>query len=58
MPPIKKTVRVKMKTLGAGPGGVREPGTEHDVPKSEGDQLVNGNYADLVKTAPKSDKAE
>lgn len=46
---------IRMKTLSAGPDGVRLPGSKHDLSKAEEQALVDGNYAEFVRSPmPKS----
>jgi hypothetical protein len=46
-------MRIKMLTLQAGPDGVRQAGSEHDVPTAEAEALIAGGYAEKVaKAAP------
>lgn len=41
-------MRVRMKTLGAGPLGVWRPGEIIEVEPATGEQLVAGNYAERI----------
>ena len=41
-------MRVRMKTLLAGPFGIRQPGEVHDVGAKEAEALVAGGYAEQV----------
>lgn len=41
--------KVKMKTLDAGPNGVRIPGQVVDVDAKEAQALVDGGYAEYVE---------
>jgi len=50
-------MRVRMRTLSAGPRGVRRPGEEHEVSEEEGRALVKGHYADEVRKPPKPEQA-
>lgn len=51
-------MRVKMLTLDAGPNGVRTPGLIYTVDDAEGQQLVDGGYAELVEASkPKAAKS-
>lgn len=43
---------IKMKTLDAGPNGVRFPGKTYLVPKSEAKALVSGNHAEFTNVHP------
>ncbi|MHB0929184.1 MAG: hypothetical protein ACYC3W_09850 [Candidatus Nanopelagicales bacterium] len=43
---------VKMKTLDAGPNGVRYPGKTYLVPKAEAKALVSGNHAEFTNVHP------
>lgn len=45
-------VEVRMKSLSAGPAGVRLPGSTHPVSAAEAKQLVDGGYAELVEGSP------
>ncbi len=45
-------MRVTFRTLCAGPAGVRQPGSTHDVPDLEGKQLVAGGYAFATDPPP------
>lgn len=42
-------MRVRMKTLMAGPDGVRRPDTVHDLPTAEAEALIAGGYAEKVE---------
>jgi hypothetical protein len=44
-------MKIKMLTLLAGPGGVRQPNTVHDVPPAEAEALIVGGYAEKVEPA-------
>lgn len=47
-------MKLRMRTLSAGPKGVRRPGQIVDVPEAEGEQLLKGGYAErLDAPAPK-----
>lgn len=46
-------MRVKMKTLMAGPDGVRKPDTVHDLPSAEAEALIAGGYAEKVEKVAK-----
>ena len=46
-------MRIRMKTLSAGPAGTREQGKEYDVPDAEGEQLVRGHHAERVGPSPR-----
>lgn len=39
-------ITVRMKTLSAGPGGMRHPGQVVKVSREEADALVNGGFAE------------
>lgn len=39
---------IKMLTLQAGPAGVREPGSVHEIPVAEAQELIHGGYAVAV----------
>jgi len=41
-------MKVRYKTLAAGPGGVIRPGDEAEVTEQLGKQLVSGGYADAI----------
>ena len=41
-------MRVRMKTLYAGPAGVIHQGKEGDIPEAEAQALIAGGYADAV----------
>jgi hypothetical protein len=41
-------MKVRYKTLAAGPGGVYRPGDEAEVTEQLGKQLVSGGYADAI----------
>jgi hypothetical protein len=43
---------IRMKTLSAGPAGVRAPGSTHLLPPIEAKQLVEGGYAEYVEGKP------
>ena len=45
-----------MRTLDAGPAGVRQPGAVVEVDEAEGAALVAGGFADVVET-PKAAKS-
>ena len=57
-------MKIKMITLQAGPAGVREPSSVHDVPVTEAEALIAGGYAMKVEkespliAAPKVEMAE
>lgn len=53
-----KTVRVRMKTLSAGPLGARRPGDEVTVSLEEARQLVDGGYADALEPLGSSERAK
>lgn len=42
-----------MKTLMAGPDGIRKPDTVYDLPTSEAEELIAGGYAEKVERAAK-----
>ena len=44
-------MRVQFVTLDAGPAGVRQPGTVHEVGEAEGSDLVAGGYAVVIEIA-------
>lgn len=44
-------MKIKMLTLLAGPAGVRQPGSVHDVPTAEAEALIAGGYAEKVKAS-------
>jgi hypothetical protein len=44
-------MKVRLKTIYAGPSGSAHPGEVIDVSEREGAELVNGGYADTVKQA-------
>lgn len=50
-------MRVKMKTLMAGPDGIRKPDTIHDLPTAEAEALIAGGYAEKVEKSAKPDAA-
>jgi hypothetical protein len=41
-------MKVRYKTLAAGPGGVIRPGDEAEVTEQLGKQLVSGGYAEAI----------
>lgn len=41
-------MRVRFKSISAGPNGVRLPGQEFEVSDEEGFALIEGRYAELV----------
>ncbi len=41
-------MRVQFHTLSAGPGGVREPGSIHELPAAEAQALIAGRYASAM----------
>ncbi len=45
-------MKIKMKTLAAGPLGNKHPNVEYDVPDQEGKDLVSGGYAVEIKEEP------
>lgn len=45
-------MRIKMRTLAAGPCGVFQPGKEYTVPNNVGHPMVDGGYAYIVGTKP------
>ena len=45
-------MQIKMKTLLAGPGGIRHPGQVYEVSKKEGKALIEAGAAEAVETAP------
>ena len=45
-------MRVRLKTLYAGPSGVTHPGQIVDLPAAEAVALLNGGYADAVDAPP------
>lgn len=50
-------MRVKMLTLSAGPEGIRTVGGIYTVDDAEGQQLVDGGFAELVEASkPKASK--
>ena len=46
-----------MKTLLAGPGGIRHPGQVYEVSKKEGKALIEAGAAEAVETAPQETAA-
>lgn len=38
-------MKIQMLTLQAGPDGVRQPGSVHDVPAAEAKELIDGGFA-------------
>jgi len=42
-------MKIKMKTLAAGPDGVWPPGSIRDVPEAEAKALIKGRYAEPVE---------
>lgn len=42
-------MKIKMKTLAAGPDGVWPPGSTRDVPEAEAKALIKGRYAEPVE---------
>lgn len=48
-------MKIKMKTLQAGPNGVRQPGKVYDVPAAEADALISGGFAEKVKIVEKAE---
>lgn len=49
-------MKVKFKTIDAGPAGVRQPGSVVEVSEAEGKALLEGGYAELVEPAKKAKK--
>lgn len=45
-------MKIRMKTLAAGPSGVMNPGVEYPVSQADGEALVSGGYAVEVKDLP------
>lgn len=43
---------IRMKTLSAGPEGVKNPGSLHTIAKGEAHDLVKGNFAEYTTTGP------
>lgn len=41
-------MKIRMKTLAAGPAGVYRPGQEVDLPADEARALIEGGYAEAV----------
>jgi hypothetical protein len=39
-------MKVRMRTLSAGPDGVRQAGRVYEVPKDEGEELIDRGFAD------------
>lgn len=50
-------MRVRMKTLMAGPDGVRKPDAVYDLPTAEAQALIDGGYAVKVEKADKPEAA-
>lgn len=50
-------MKIRMRTVAAGPAGTLQPGQEYEVPKEFGEALVAGGYAEELaaksKPAPK-----
>lgn len=40
-----------MRTLAAGPGGVRHPGQVYDLPSTEAEAMVSAGHAELIVQA-------
>jgi hypothetical protein len=51
-------MRVKMKTLAAGPDGVLRPGQEVDLPTAQAKALIEGGYAEPVGTVQETAAVE
>lgn len=56
-------MRVKLKTIYAGPNGTKQPGAEMDVSDAEAKALINGGYAVempviVAEPAAEPDRAE
>lgn len=51
------TMTVKMKTLSAGPNGVREIGKTYEVDAEEGQALCSGGFAVPVGVVPQETRA-
>lgn len=54
-------IRIRMKTLCAGPTGVMKPGQEYTVDAARATPLIDGGYAERVgipSAPPKSDQVE
>ena len=51
-------MRIKMKTLMAGPDGIRKPDTVYDLPTAEAEALIAGGFAEKVERAAKPEAAE
>ena len=47
-----------MKTLSAGPSGIRQAGAAVEVSDAEGKALVAGGYADVIEAPKKAKKAK
>ena len=52
------TVRVKMKTLSAGPNGVMREGGEYEVPADQAKALIDGHYAEACGEPSRPHKGE
>lgn len=49
-------MKIKMRTLSAGPDGVMDVGKIYTVSVEEARQLVDGRYAEALEPFPESDK--
>lgn len=47
-------MRVRLKSVYAGPAGCFQPGSEHDFPEQEAKQLVAGGYAESLEQPKES----
>lgn len=45
-------MRVRFLAIDAGPDGVRQPGTVHDVDDAEAAALIDGKYAEKADATP------
>lgn len=45
-------MEIKMKTLSAGPSGVRNPGSIHNIDAKEAKDLIAGGYAEATRVIP------
>ncbi|MBO9598637.1 MAG: hypothetical protein J7559_12575 [Cohnella sp.] len=47
-------MKIKMKTLAAGPDGILQPNETYDVDQQKADDFVSGGYAEYVDEASES----
>jgi hypothetical protein len=50
-------IRIRMKSLAAGPNGVRHVGRVYEVSQQEADDLIAGGYAELASGASSPETA-